>query len=102
MNPAELGQVYSVIKGKTFRFGNPYYAEQDKDYSTNECLLESVPIKTESNSISDYVSYREARKRLIQNGERYFECKKEETRRIREFHEKIFEEDSKRPKYYPY
>ncbi len=43
IDPAELRQAYSAIKGKPFRFGDPRCAGQDESSSLNECLAECVP-----------------------------------------------------------
>ncbi len=75
LNPKGFRQAYSSLKGKPFHFGYPYFAKQNAFFSVQmeRFVMDSEPIKTDFASKSDYLSYQEARQRLIKYGEQYFE-----------------------------
>lgn len=97
-NPSELGQAYSKLKGKPFRFGDPYYEEEP----VNECVLCSCPAKKKSDSMSDFVAHNTLRRALKKYGKNFYEGIKSENREIQERRLSSLERDSLRPKKYYY
>ena len=86
--PDDIARAYAKRMGESYWLGE---ASGDDNSSLgggvlvfSDCEPEHVPIKTKSNSMFDFMGFQVMRKSLKKNGERFFECRHEESRRIKE------------------